>query len=110
MKHLTILLLTTALFANTLQTNCLKCHSQNSLPDSLIYKRYLQKYSSKKRIKKAMLNYLKNPNKKSSIMPNEFFKKFSIKQKSRLDDINLSKNIDEYIKKYDLQKRLYLEK
>ncbi len=57
-----------------------------------------------------MLNYLKNPNQKNSIMPSEFFKKFSIKQKSRLDDTNLSKNIDEYIKKYDLQKRLYLEK
>lgn len=57
-----------------------------------------------------MLNYLKNPNQKNSIMPNEFFKKFSIKPKSRLNNTNLSKNIDEYIKKYDLQKRLYIEK
>jgi len=110
MKLLTILIISTSLFANTLQNNCLKCHSQNSLPDSLIYKRYLQKFSSKKRIKKAMLNYLKNPNQKNSIMPNEFFKKFSIKPKSRLNNTNLSKNIDEYIKKYDLQKRLYIEK
>ena len=110
MKLLIILLISASLTANSLQNNCLKCHNQNNLPDSLIYKRYLQIYSSKTRIKKAMLNYLKNPNQNSSIMPKEFFKKFLIKPKSTLSDENLTKNIDEYIKKYDIQKRLYLKR
>jgi hypothetical protein len=65
------------------------------------------KYSTKERIEKAMINYLKNPSKKSSIMPSLFFTKFPMKK--AINDENLTANIKEFINFFDIKKRLTLE-
>jgi hypothetical protein len=92
--------------ASSLDTNCLNCHKQNKLPTKLMYKRYLMKYSTQKNIKDAIYKYLKNPNPKNSIMPQQFFLKFNTKNIPKIDDKALLKNIDLFIQKYDLKKRL----
>ncbi len=89
-----------------LEKNCLKCHEQNQLPSKLIYKRYLLKYSTPTNIKNAMFNYIKNPDPKNSIMPPQFFLKFEIKKRLDLDDETLKRDIELFIKKYDIKKRL----
>ena len=94
---------------DTLEVNCLNCHRQQQIPSNLIYKRYLMKYSTEKRMENAMFTYLKNPSKIFSIMPAPFFLKFPMKAKSELDERTLRSSIQAYLKKYDIKKRLVLE-
>ncbi len=100
--------LTLSLFAN-LKNDCLNCHEKEKIPNEVIYKRYLLEYSTSKNIQKAMFNYLKNPTKNSSIMPPQFFIRFPMKQKSKLDDDRLKHNIKLYIQKFDIKKRLFIK-
>ena len=99
-------LLTTLLNANKLETNCLDCHVKNKLPTELIYKRYLMKYSTKNNMKNAIFKYLKNPETKNSIMPQQFFLKFNSKNTVNLDDKELLESIELFLDKYDIKKKL----
>jgi len=108
-KLIFLTLFFTLLTASDLDTNCLNCHKKEQIPTYLIYKRYLLKYSTKDRIKKAIYSYLKNPTKENSIMPKPFFLKFPMKKPLHLSDEVLKKNIEEFIEKYDVKKRLVLE-
>jgi len=99
-----------SLFAKVdLEKNCLECHKKEKIPSYMIYKRYLLKYSVKSRIKEAIYNYLKDPKPKNSIMPKPFFLKFPMKKAIHMDEKALYENIEEFIKKYDVTKRLRLE-
>jgi len=96
--------------SNTLYDNCLKCHQEQQIPNNLIYKRYLMKYSTDDRMEKAMFAYLKDPKKEHSIMPAPFFLKFPMKKALELDDAVLKNNIKSYLEKYNMKKKLILEK
>jgi len=93
----------------SLQQKCLNCHHHQQIPNTLIYKRYLMKYSTEKRMEDAMFAYLKNPSKAFSIMPAPFFLKFPMKKKIKLDDVTLRKNIKSYLDTFDIKKKLVLE-
>jgi len=93
----------------SLQQNCLNCHREQQIPSSLIYKRYLMKYSTDERMTEVMFAYMKDPKKEHSIMPAPFFLKFPMKEKLGLDDAVLKKSIEAYLEKYDMKKRLILE-
>ena len=93
----------------SLQQHCLNCHQEQQIPSALIYKRYLMKYSTNDRMEKAMLTYLKNPQKEHSIMPAPFFLKFPMKEKQLFDDAYLRRHIRLYLEKFDMKKRLRLE-
>ncbi|RLA69880.1 MAG: hypothetical protein DRG09_04630 [Epsilonproteobacteria bacterium] len=90
------------------QEKCLQCHNQEQIPNGLIYRRYLMKYSTKEAMKIAIMKYLKDPKQKNSIMPHPFFSKFSMKEVSDLDDENLKKNIQTFLNTFDLKKNLVL--
>ena len=92
-------------FTNT----CLSCHQQQQIPSSLIYKRYLMKYSTDKRMEEAIFIYMKDPKKENSIMPAPFFLKFPMKEKIDLDDDTLRKHIKSYLELFDIKKKLMLE-
>jgi cytochrome c1 len=94
--------------AALLEENCLVCHREQKLPDNLIYRRYLLKYSSPERIERALSAYLKAPTKKHSIMPREFFLRFPMKYPTVLDDATLHKSIRAYIDAFDVKRRLRL--
>jgi hypothetical protein len=94
---------------STLESSCLACHKEQQIPSSLIYKRYLMKYSTNGRMEEAMFKYLKDPNKVNSIMPAPFFLKFPMKETLSLDDAVLHDNIQSYLEKYSMKKRLMLE-
>ena len=109
-------LLSLFLFAEELNTSehsfkntCLSCHQQQQIPSSLIYRRYLMKYSTDKGMAEAMFAYLKDPKKEHSIMPAPFFLKFPMKEKISLDDKTLRKHIQAYLEQFDIKKKLMLE-
>jgi hypothetical protein len=95
---------------DSLEQKCLDCHKEQQIPNSLIMKRYLMQYSTNERIEEAMFKYLKDPKKKHSIMPAPFFSKFPMKEKSLLDDLSLKQNIKLFLEKYNMKKKLMLEK
>lgn len=106
---------TTIIFAesenrSSLETNCLECHQKQQIPSTLIYKRYLMKYSTNTQMEEAIFHYLKDPKKEKSIMPPQFFLKFPMKKKVELDDILLKHNIRAYLKKFDLKQYLIVDK
>ena len=111
-KHILFITFTTIiLFAQenslSLQRECLSCHQLHSVPSQMIYRRYLMKYSSKKRVKEKIFAYLQNPSKENSIMPAQFFLKFMMKEKSHLSDKQMNQLIDAYIEHYDISKKLF---
>ena len=92
-----------------LEENCLACHREQKLPDNLIYRRYLLRYSSPQRIENALVAYLEHPSKERSIMPSEFFLRFPIKYANKLSAQMLRSHVRAYIDHFDVRKRLRLQ-
>jgi len=101
--------LTAADTTATLQEHCLACHTKQQIPSSLIYRRYLMKFSTPERIEKAMLDYLKAPKQSRSIMPPQFFLKFPMKSPMEVDAATLRKGVKAYIETFDIRKKLILD-
>jgi hypothetical protein len=89
-----------------LQRQCVACHEQQKIPSETIYRRYLLKYSSKDTIKHKMFDYLRHPSPGRSIMPPQFFSKFSTKPPSELDEKELKALVDAYVKHFDITPKL----
>jgi len=94
----------------SLQNNCLQCHTKNQIPNELIYKRYLVKYSTKDAMTQAILKYLKDPKKENSAMPPPFFSKFPMQRTLDLDDAKLEQNTRVFLDTFDMKKKLILPK
>jgi len=91
-----------------LENKCLSCHGKQQIPSELIYRRYLMKYSTREDVKEAMLRYLKNPKKETSIMPSQFFLKFPMKQSFAFSEEILRENINSFMDMFDVKKKLVL--
>ncbi|PHS41042.1 MAG: hypothetical protein COB07_03355 [Sulfurovum sp.] len=91
-----------------LQNNCLNCHTEDQIPNDLIFRRYLMKYSTEEAMSKAILKYLKDPQQKNSIMPHPFFSKFPMKEALNLNDATLKKNIHTFLETFAVKKKLVL--
>lgn len=100
----------TANEAEGLQKRCLACHRANQIPDTIIYRRYLQTYSASHRIAEAMKRYITQPDRHRSIMPPQFFYKFPMKPSKAYDPNTLDADIEAYIRRFDIRKRLRLSK
>jgi len=92
-----------------LEIQCLACHREQKLPDNLIYRRYLLKYSSARRIERALITYLQSPSRAQSIMPREFFLRFPFKAPSPLSESALRAAVRAYMERFDVKRRLRLE-
>ena len=99
----TILLITASVMAsdvNIYERNCVECH--RNLPVSLdkFFFNYLLKYSSERRVKQALRNYLKHPRKKASLATDELVSRYGLMPKTKLSDEELRRAIDIYWEKY----------
>jgi cytochrome c551/c552 len=94
--------------SSSFQKSCLSCHQREGIPTGALYKRYLLKYSSKRKIKEVMYHYLKNPSIKQSIMPAPFIHKFGLQVPITLPEKELKNHIETLIKTYDVKKELYI--
>lgn len=105
-KVLLILITVLVLNATVYKNNCLKCH--NELPVSIdkYFYRYLLKYSSSKDVKSSLYKYLKEPSAKTTVMPKAFIKRFALKDKSQLTELELKNAIDTYWEEYKVFGRL----
>lgn len=94
-------LLIFSLFAEDIyETNCVKCHNKIPVTIDKYFYRYLLKYSSEKDVKKAMFEFLKNPSKEETIMPESFITRFGVKKKTKLSDEKLKEALDIYWETY----------
>jgi hypothetical protein len=105
-KIVLVTLLLMNLFGGDFEKKCLQCHIENQLPTDIIYRKYLAKYSTNERMKRAIFLYLKNPLPKNSIMPKPFFLKFKTKSPTKLNDKELERLIDIFLERYDIKKIL----
>ena len=105
-KAALLILFCSFLNASEFDKNCLNCHGED-FKFHIIMKKYTLKYSSEKRIKEAIYEYLKDPAAERSILPAEYINRFGIKEKSDLDDKTLRKMIDIYYERFNLQSKLY---
>lgn len=99
-KIFLLVLFTSILNANIYNSNCLSCHKNLPVSIDKYFYRYLLKYSSSKDVKSSMFKYLNNPNKSSTIMPEAFIKRFGVKEKTILNEIELKKAINLYWEEY----------
>ena len=93
---LILILLFNICFSSVYVNNCLSCHKKIPVSIDKYFYRYLLKFSSEKSVKKAMFEYLKNPTKENTIMPDAFISRFGIKNKTKLSDKELKLALDEY--------------
>lgn len=105
---LLVIFFTASNSSQSFEEACIKCHIEGNIPNEVIYKRYLSKYSSHKKMSEAMVDYLKNPTKQKTIMPPRFIDIFGLKEAMTLSDDELNKHVNELIKTYDIKKRLTL--
>ena len=98
--------LVTLLSASSFEENCLNCHSRD-FKFAMMMKKYTQKYSSERKIKEAIFEYLKNPNADKSVLPYEYINRFGVKEKSTLDDATLREMIDVYYQMFNMKEKIY---
>jgi len=97
-----LFLLLSGLNADVYQTNCVECHKSIPVTIDKYFYRYLLKYSSEKDVKKAMREYLLNPQKDKSVMAEAFISRFGVKKRSSLSEKDLQEALDIYWEKYKL--------
>jgi len=96
-----------SLNASSFERNCAFCHKSFPVEiDKFLY-RYILKYSSEEKVKVALIDYLKNPTKEKSVMPEPFILRFGIKKPSDLNGSELSNAIDDYWLMYKIEGTLY---
>lgn len=97
---LLVILVINFLNADIYENNCVKCHNKIPVSIDKYFYRYLLKYSSERSVKNAMAEYLKSPNKDTTIMPEAFITRFGIKDKTKLSEEQLQKALDIYWDNY----------
>ena len=101
-KIIIIFLLLSSLSADIYKENCVECHRTIPVSIDKYFYRYLLKYSSETDVKKAMREYLLNPQKEKSVMAEAFISRFGVKRNSSLNDEELKDALDTYWEKYKL--------
>lgn len=106
-KYLLVLIIfLSVLNADIYEKNCMSCHSKLPVSIDKFFFRYLLKYSSERKVKKKLFDYLKHPSKEETVMVESFIKRFGIKKSTKLNDQQLKKAIDIYWEKYKVFGRL----
>ncbi|HIE35587.1 MAG TPA: hypothetical protein EYP79_05280 [Campylobacterales bacterium] len=93
-------------YGNIYEKNCMSCHKTYAPDLKKLFFDYLLRHSSEKRVKRAIIEYLKNPDPQKSIMSKEYLKRYGVKEKSKLLDKDLKKAIDIYWDRYKVIGRI----
>ena len=100
-KLMIIVFLSINLFSHTIyDKNCVTCHKDIEVSIDKYFYRYLLIYSSEEAVKFAMKEYLQNPTKEKTIMPESFIARFGIKDKTTLSEEELDEALEIYWQKY----------
>ena len=95
------------LFSNeNLLSKCNECHGNFSAPPyKKVYKHYLLKYSSKARVEKAMIDFLKAPSREKSAMSDGMKRRFNPDKHPLFDNNTIGKAVIYIIEQEDMTKR-----
>ena len=80
--------------------NCVACHAGSPFSLRDLFFEYLLKYSSERRLKAALLHYLKHPTKKASVVTEDLIDQYGLMSVTTLSDTDLRSAIDVYWEKY----------
>ena len=97
---LTLSLMSSFIFADVYEENCVECHAKLPVGIDKYFYKYLLIYSGESDMKNAMISYLNYPAKETSVMSDGFISRFSIKKKTKLSNEELKEAIDVYWQKY----------
>jgi len=100
-----LLFVTTSLFADIFESNCVSCHAYGQL--NKFYSQYTLQYSSKEKTLQAMKEFLQNPSYEKSMMPRGFLNRFGLKEKTELTDDQLTQALQIYLERYSFSNKLY---
>ncbi len=88
------------------ERNCVSCHDGMTITLDKFFFRYLLKYSSEKEVKKALIEYLKNPKAETSILDTSLIVRIGVKKRTSLSDKELQEAVDEYWETYKVFDKL----
>ncbi len=99
------------LFANeNTLLKCNECHNKFTAPPyKKVYKHYLLKYSSKARVKKAMIDFLSEPTFQKSAMPKGMKRRFNPNEHPVFDAQVIKKAVKSLVEREDIAKRFILK-
>ena len=86
--------------------DCAECHIKKDVDLRKTFMNALLVYGGENNFKTALFYYCKNPTPMSSVMSEEFIKKFTPLKPTMLSEEKLHLLIDEYWKKYKIQGNL----
>ncbi len=87
-------------------TDCVACHIQKRVDLRKTFMNALLVYGGENNFKTALFYYCKNPQPMTSVMSEEFLKKYLPLKPIQIDDMQLKKDIDEYWKRYKIKENL----
>ncbi len=105
-KKVILLVSLTIFLIADFNSSCVKCHQEKKVSLRKTFMNALLVYGGKDNFKAGLFFYCKNPNPESSVMDEDFIKKFLPLQPVQIDDEMLLKLIDEYWEKYKIQGKL----
>ena len=105
-KRLILILLLTLKVSADFTTNCVACHAKKKVDLRKTFMNALLVYGGEKNFKIALFYYCKNPNITSSVMSEDFLKKYLPLKPIQVDDIQLKNDINEYWKRYKIKDNL----
>jgi hypothetical protein len=86
--------------ADVFEQNCLPCHQKLDVGIDKFFYRYVLVFSSELSVKAALIDYLRNPMKEKSILPEGLIEKYGIKEPTKLTQKELEEAIDTYWDRY----------
>ena len=86
--------------------DCVQCHIDKKVDLRKTFMNALLVYGGENNFKTALFYYCKNPTPMSSVMSEEFIKKFTPLKPNKLSEKKLHLLIDEYWKRYKIQGNL----
>jgi hypothetical protein len=87
-------------------TNCLACHIKKNVDLRKTFMSALLVYGGENNFKTALFYYCKNPQPMTSVMSEEFLKKYLPLKPIQIDDMQLKANINEYWNRYKIKGNL----
>lgn len=100
-KYIFILFFSLSLHAKSIyEYNCVSCHEGMTITLDKFFFRYLLKYSSEEKVKKALADYLKEPKAENSILEPSLISRIGVKKRTPLSDKELAEALNEYWERY----------
>jgi len=91
---------------NAYELNCIPCHRYQPASLEKMFMTYLKTYSGEYSLKGSLKEFLKNPKEEKSLMSDLFIERFSVKDKTILNERELDEAIDIYWDLYNVKSKL----